>query len=89
MTDVHRVASFNKSNELRDERPGIEKVGRAIGKKDKMLESAGDKKHPYPLSRISRALSRCQSRFAELSRLSCSFLPLARPSRSFARPRAL
>ena len=39
-----------------------------------------------PFSRISRALSRCQSRWAVASRLSCSFLPLARAISSFALP---
>ena len=33
-----------------------------------------------------RALSRCQSRSFSVARLSCCFLPLARPISSFARP---
>ena len=36
--------------------------------------------------RSRRALSRCQSRSFSVARLSCCFLPLARPIRSFARP---
>src|SRR5690242_5351077 len=43
----------------------------------------------YPLARISRALSRCQSRCFSVSRLSWSFLPLATPSRIFAIPLGL
>ena len=39
-----------------------------------------------PLSRMSRALSRCQSRAATVSRLSCSFFPFASAISSFARP---
>lgn len=35
---------------------------------------------------MSRALSRCQSRAAVVSRLSCSFLPLASEISSFAIP---
>jgi len=37
-------------------------------------------------ARISRALSRCQSRSFSVSRLSCCFLPRASPISSFARP---
>jgi len=36
--------------------------------------------------RIRRAFSRCQSRCFSVSRLSCSFLPLARPISHFTRP---
>src|ERR1700679_3810324 len=43
----------------------------------------------YPLSRISLALSRCQSRCFSVSRLSCNFLPLATPSSSLAMPLGL
>lgn len=37
-------------------------------------------------SRIARAFSRTQSRSFSASRLSCCFLPLARPIESFTRP---
>src|SRR6202007_159188 len=43
----------------------------------------------HPRARNSRPFSRPQSRFFSVSRLSCSFLPLATASRSFARPRSL
>src|SRR6267143_5384275 len=43
----------------------------------------------YPLARSRRPFSRDQSRFFSLSRLSCSFLPLATASSSLARPRSL
>ncbi len=43
----------------------------------------------YPFARISRALSRCQSRFFSVSRLSWTFLPLARPSSILAMPLGL
>lgn len=36
--------------------------------------------------RMARPFSRCQSRSFSVPRLSCSFLPLARPMFSFARP---
>ena len=36
--------------------------------------------------RMTRALSRCQSRSFSVARLSCCFLPLARPISSLARP---
>src|SRR5436853_7896624 len=42
-----------------------------------------------PLARNNRPFSRDQSRFFSLSRLSCSFLPLAIASSSLARPRSL
>ena len=45
--------------------------------------------HGYPLSRITLALSRCQSRAAIAARLSCFFFPSANPSSTFARPRSL
>lgn len=38
------------------------------------------------LSRMTRAFSRTQSRSFSASRLSCCFLPLARPTASFTRP---
>ena len=44
---------------------------------------------PYPRARIRRPFSRPQSRFFSVSRLSCSFLPLATASSSLARPRSL
>lgn len=44
---------------------------------------------PQPLPRMRRAFWRCQSRLAVSSRLSCSFLPCASASLSFARPRLL
>src|SRR5438105_8178954 len=40
----------------------------------------------HPLTRINRALLRAQSRAFSVSRLSCSFLPRARPSSIFATP---
>lgn len=43
----------------------------------------------YPFSLISRALSRCQSRFLMASRLSALCLPFARPSSILAMPRLL
>ena len=46
-------------------------------------------RNPHPLSRISRAFCRFQSRSAEASRLSCSFLPCASASLSLARPLSL
>jgi len=44
---------------------------------------------PHPFSRMSRPFWRSQSRFFSVSRLSCSFLPLPRPSSTLAMPRAL
>lgn len=46
-------------------------------------------RHPYPRSRISRPCSRFQSLAASVSRLSCSFLPLARATSSLAVPFSL
>src|SRR3990170_7890471 len=46
-------------------------------------------RHLQPLSRMRRPFWRSQSRFFSVSRLSCSFLPLARPSSTLAIPRAL
>ena len=43
----------------------------------------------YPRARSRRPFSLPQSRFFSLSRLSCSFLPLATASSSLARPRSL
>ena len=42
-----------------------------------------------PRARISRALSRCQSRAAIAARLSCFLRPSATPSSTLARPRSL
>src|SRR6195256_3110896 len=43
----------------------------------------------HPFSRMIRPFWRSQSRFFSVSRLSCSFLPLPRPSSTLAMPRAL
>ena len=44
---------------------------------------------PHAPDFMIRALSRFQSRVFSVSRLSCSFLPLPRPSSTLARPRSL
>ncbi len=65
-------------HELRKTRPMIRRLSRVARRAKRNCT--------YPLSRSRRALSRCQSRSAEASRLSCSFLPLARAISSFALP---
>ena len=65
-------------HELRKTHPIIARLSRVARR--------AKRNRTYPLSRSRRALSRCQSRSAAVSRLSCSFLPLARAISSFALP---
>ena len=62
--------------------------GRSVGGVAARGTASQDRENDGPRHRlrIRRCLSRCQSRSFSVSRLSCCFLPLARPIWHFARP---
>ena len=69
--------------------PGPDRGPLDLEQCSRMRKPPAARPRAQPLSRIRRAFCRFQSRLAASARLSCSFLPWARASRSLARPRGL
>ena len=70
-------------------RTGVDMADATTARLSQLPNIVGIKDATADMGRISRALSRCQSRAASVSRLSWTFLPLASATSSLARPFSL
>src|SRR5690606_15140319 len=85
----HRLGAEDVAIELARNRP-VGDVDDAVVERDMLRHRLlPGRWGPQPRSRSTRAFSRSQVRCFSVSRLSCSFLPRARPSSTLARPRSL